>query len=84
MTENEFRNLALCLPEAVESSHVDHPDFRVRRKVFATLGYPTEEWGMVKLTPEQQALFVRIEPKVFKPVKGGWGLRGATNVNLVS
>jgi hypothetical protein len=30
------------------------PDFRVRGKVFATLG-PQETWGMVKLTTEQQA-----------------------------
>ena len=38
MTANEFRGLALALPEAVESSHMDHPDFRVRGKIFATLG----------------------------------------------
>ena len=54
MTVNEFRNLALGLPEASEAEHMGHPDFRVRGKIFATLG-PDEEWGMVKLTPEQQA-----------------------------
>jgi hypothetical protein len=58
-----------------------HPDFRVREKIFATLG-PGEEWGMVKLTPEQQAVFVRSEPDVFQPIKGGWGRRGATQVIL--
>ena len=50
MTADEFRRLALSLPEAVESSHMDHPDFRVAGKIFATLG-PDETWGMVKLTP---------------------------------
>ena len=59
-----------------------HPDFRVGGKIFATLGYPDELWGMVKLTPEQQEAFVESHPKVFAPVKGGWGLRGATNVRL--
>jgi hypothetical protein len=59
-----------------------HPDFRVRGKIFATLGAPGEEWGMVKLTPEQQRAFVRAEPDTFQPVKGGWGRRGATNVFL--
>ena len=82
MTANGFRRLALSLPEAVESSHMRHPDFRVRGKIFATLAYPDESRGMVKLTPEQQEEFVRSEPKAFKPVKGAWGLKGATSVHL--
>ncbi len=58
-----------------------HPDFRVRGKIFATI-WPDENWGMVKLTPKQQEIFVQAEPAVFAPVKGGWGRRGATNVIL--
>jgi hypothetical protein len=81
MTAQEFRELALSLPEATESAHMGHPDFRVRGKIFATLG-PGEAWGMVKLTPEQQALFVRTEAGVFRSVKGAWGRRGCTNVIL--
>jgi hypothetical protein len=81
MTADEFRGLALSLPEASESAHMDHPDFRVRGKIFATLG-PGEEWGMVKLTPEQQAAFVRTEPDVFHPASGAWGRRGSTIVRL--
>ncbi|MBO0701115.1 MAG: MmcQ/YjbR family DNA-binding protein [Zavarzinella sp.] len=81
MTAGDFRALALSLPEAVESAHMDHPDFRVRGKIFATLG-PDETWGMVKLTPDQQKLFVRTEPAVFEPVAGRWGRRGATRVRL--
>jgi hypothetical protein len=60
---------------------MDHPDFRVRGKIFATLG-PKEEWGMVKLTPEQQATFLRTEPEVYHPASGAWGRRGATIVRL--
>jgi hypothetical protein len=81
MTANEFRELALSLPGAEEKSHMDHPDFRVGGKIFATLG-PEEEFGMAKLTPEQQATFVDSEPEAFEPIKGGWGLKGATKVNL--
>jgi hypothetical protein len=81
MTADDFRSLALSFPEAVEASHMDHPDFRVRGKIFATLG-PQEAWGMVKLTPEQQAVFVRTEPEVFQPVNGAWGRRGCTHVRL--
>ena len=59
-----------------------HPDFRVRGKIFATLGYPDASWAMLKLTLEQQEAFVSAEPAVFVPVKGGWGRRGATSVCL--
>lgn len=82
MTANDFRRLALALPEAIETEHMDHPDFRVGGKVFATLGYPSDGWGMVKLTPEQQHCFSKAEPDVFSPVKGGWGRCGATSMNL--
>lgn len=82
MTVADFRRLALSLPEASEASHMDHPDFRVRGKIFATLGHPTPGWGMVKLTLEQQTLFNLADPDVFVPVAGGWGRRGATSVCL--
>jgi hypothetical protein len=81
MTANEFRDLALSFPDSYEQGHMGHPDFRVNKKIFATLG-PNEAWGMVKLTPEQQTLFIDKEPDVFEPIKGGWGLKGATKVNL--
>ena len=81
MTADDFRELALSLPEASEDEHMDHPDFRVRGKIFATLA-PNDEWGMVKLTPEQQATFVRTEPAVFQPIKGAWGRKGCTQVHL--
>jgi len=61
---------------------MEHPDFRVRGKIFASLWYPDETWGMVKLLPDQQEDFVREEPKMFVPVKGTWGRRGATSVRL--
>jgi hypothetical protein len=82
VTANEFRRIALSLPEAEEQEHMNHPDFRVRGKIFATFPSADETRGMVKFTPQQQALFVHAEPTVFVPVKGGWGRRGATTVIL--
>lgn len=82
MTADEFRKIALELPDAVELGHMDHPDFRVRGKVFATLGYPNDEWGMVKLAPDEQLALCAAKPKAFVPVKGAWGRGGATNVRL--
>ncbi|MGH7725580.1 MAG: MmcQ/YjbR family DNA-binding protein [Candidatus Eiseniibacteriota bacterium] len=83
MTASQFRRLALELPGAVESSHMDHPDFRVGGKIFATLG-PKEAWGMVKLTPDQQEAFLTAGPNVFSPASGAWGRGGATIVKLES
>ena len=83
MTIDDFRTIALSLPDVIESAHMGHPDFRVGGKIFATL-WPDEGWGMVKLTPEQQARLMRDEPEVFVPVKGGWGRNGATHVRLES
>jgi len=82
MTIAEFRVLALKLPEAVESAHMGHPDFRGGGKVFATLGVPDSGHGMVKLTSEQQAEFVAESDGGFIPVPGGWGAKGATRVVL--
>ncbi len=82
MTVAEFRKIALSFPEAVEQVHMNHPDFRVRGKIFATLGYPDDAHGMVKLTPEQQHDCIKSEPSVFSPSKGAWGLRGSTIVKL--
>jgi len=38
MTANDFRQIALSLPETEERAHMDHPDFRVGGKIFATVG----------------------------------------------
>ena len=82
MTPNEFRKLALSFPETIESAHMHHPDFRVGGKIFATLGYRGKESGVVKLTPDEQKAFVRSRPKIFQPVKGAWGRRGYTVIDL--
>jgi hypothetical protein len=82
VTVTEFRRLALSFPETEERAHMGHPDFRVARKIFATLGWPAKGWSMVKLTPDQQAMFVRAQPGAFVPVTGAWGRRGCTNVHL--
>ena len=82
MTPDDFRRLALGFRGSVEGAHHDHPDFSVHEKIFATLGYPDAGWAMVKLTPAQQARFVGAHPECFQCVKGAWGRRGATNLNL--
>jgi len=82
MTPAQFRKIALSFSETEERAHMHHPDFRVAGKIFATLGYPDQSRGMVKLSPEDQHYFSRGYPQVFVPVKGTWGKRGATSVVL--
>ena len=82
MTDQDFRKIALSLPETEERAHMNHPDFRIRGKIFATVGYPDKSRGMVKLSPEDQHYFSKDHPNVFVPVKGVWGRRGATTVYL--
>ncbi|WFU34842.1 MmcQ/YjbR family DNA-binding protein [Bradyrhizobium brasilense] len=82
MSAGRFRRIALGLPAVVEGAHHGTTDFRVGKRIFATLGYPDRDWGMVKLTPEQQAMVVEAEPEIFRPVPGGWGKSGSTNVRL--
>jgi hypothetical protein len=82
MSANDFGKLALSLPETEERFHMSHPDFRVAGKIFATLSYPDKMRAMVKLSPGDQHNFSRDYPDAFIPVKGTWGRRGATSVDL--
>jgi len=58
------------------------PDFRVGGRIFATLASQHQGYGNLKLTPEQQAEFVRELPEVFLPIPGGWGKMGMTHIRL--
>jgi hypothetical protein len=82
MDAEDFRRLALSLEGAEECSHMGNPDFRVGGRIFATLASIDEGYGNLMLTPEQQAEFVAELPKVFLPVRGGWGRMGATHLRL--
>jgi len=64
------RRLVLALPEVVEGSHFDHPDFRVRNKIFA--GMPKDERSInVKTTPANLDALVSADPETFRDAWGG-------------
>ncbi len=77
-----FRRLALQLPGAIESSHMNHPDFRLNNQIFATLSAQDKGCGVLKLTLEQQSGFITDQPHIFSPVQGGWGRMGMTYMHL--
>jgi YjbR len=78
----DFRRIALSLEGTEAGSHMGAPDFRVGGRIFATLASLDEGYGNLKLTPEQQADFVRELPEVFLPIRGGWGRAGMTHICL--
>jgi hypothetical protein len=82
MTGADFRRIALSLEGAAEGSHFGNADFRVGGKIFATLSLESQGYGVLLLTPEQQAGMVEDAPEVFSPVPGGWGRMGSTRVLL--
>ena len=83
MTADDFRRLALSLPDAMEGSHHGNPDFRVGGKIFATLAYERQGFGVVLVSPEEQKALISAAPGTFLPVVGEWGRNGATRVRLV-
>ena len=84
MKVSDFRRIALSLPEAVEGAHFGNADFRVGGKIFATLSLAKQGYGVLLLTPEQQAGMVEDEPKIFSPIPNAWGKQGATRIHLAN
>jgi hypothetical protein len=83
MTPDDFREIVLALDGAVEGAHMKHPDFRANGRIFASL-HSDDRFGMVKLTPDEQAVLLRQHPKTFEPSAGAWGRQGCTNVKLAT
>ena len=75
----DIRALALALPAAEEAPHFDATSFRVKGKIFATMG---EDAGRMtlKFDPEDQHNLVASHPDTIAPVDGYWGRSGWTTV----
>jgi hypothetical protein len=79
LTSEQFRRLALALPDAAEGEHMNHPDFRAGGRIFATI-LPDAKAGMVKVTPVQQRELLQRHPGQFETIAGAWGRSGCTKV----
>ena len=77
----EVRKLALSFEETDEHPHFDRKAFRVKKKIFATLSEKDHTLNLM-LTPIDQSVFCSFDKEIIYPVPGGWGLKGATTVNL--
>lgn len=79
MTRKEAQKLAMSLPHAERNDHMGTDDMRVKNKIFCT--FPEDGFLVLKLMPEQQALFLETNPSVFESVSGSWGQKGWTRLD---
>lgn len=70
---------ALSLPEATEEPHFEKKSYRVKKKIFATVGMEAD-FFVVKLTPIQQSVFCKWDESACHPIPNKWGLQGWTRV----
>ncbi|CAN5450225.1 hypothetical protein BH10PSE5_BH10PSE5_26420 [soil metagenome] len=82
MTRDDIRAVALALPETEEQPHFDSTSFRVKGKIFATMG--DEPRATLKLDPEDQYNLSEAHPGVVAPVEGYWGRSGWTVVQCAN
>lgn len=72
---NDFRKLAMSLPEAEEQPHFEKASFRVGKKIFATLNVP-ENRACLKFSELDQSAFCSFDKEVIYPVPNKWGKQG--------
>lgn len=74
ITAAAVRKLALAMPGAVESSHFDVADFRVNRKIFATIQPGGKAGALLRLGADRTNTLAETEPDTFRSVGGGSAL----------
>lgn len=70
LSQEDFRRVALTLPEAQESSHMGRPDLRVRTRIFATLPEDGKTVNL-KTTPQGLDMLLRDDAEAYRDVWGG-------------
>jgi hypothetical protein len=81
MTRDEALALALDLPETAAAPHFDRTAVKVAKgRIFATFGAAGDM--NVKLTRDEQEMFVESAPGIVSAIAGGWGRQGWTRVEL--
>ena len=81
ISAEDFATIALSFPEAVQAAHMGQTDFRVAKKIFATLNVDAG-LGTLKLSLEQQQLLIAAHDAVFFAEPNSWGARGWTKLRL--
>jgi hypothetical protein len=81
MTRDDVLAMALALPETEAAPHFDRTAVKVHKgRIFATFGAAGDM--NVKLTPDEQAIYVESASEAVSVIAGGWGRMGWTRVAL--
>jgi|SRR5579871_1852488 len=75
ITPQRVRELVSELPNSAEGAHHGHPDFRVKKRIFATLS-ESEDRAALRLTNVEARALAERQPDVFRLVSDrapvGW------------
>jgi hypothetical protein len=82
ITRDEFRQIALSLPEATETVEDGVAHFRVRGRPYARLPARDTGWADVLLAREDSEACAAGEPELFAPLRSTWLRTGYTQINL--
>jgi predicted DNA-binding protein (MmcQ/YjbR family) len=77
MNIQEFKKMAMALPEVLEEPHFHKSAFKIMKKIFVTLD-STEKTATFKLSLENQDLFSLIDKKNIYAAPNKWGKMGWT------
>jgi predicted DNA-binding protein (MmcQ/YjbR family) len=78
---NTFRTLALSFPETTEEPHFEKNSFRVKKKIFATYDDKSNR-ACIKLSENDQDLFISADRTKMYPVDNKWGKQGWTLIEM--
>jgi hypothetical protein len=82
ITGKSFIEMALSFLGTEQTPHFDRIGFKViGKKMFATY-LSANNTATIFLTPQEQAVFCKIDSKNIYPVQNKWGEKGATTFNL--
>ena len=81
VTPENVREWSMSFDDVTEEPHFERTSFRVKKKIFATMGKSGEE-ACLMLTPVDQSVFVDSGKGNIFPVANSWGKKGATIFNL--
>ena len=82
ITSEKFIELALSFPGTVQKPHFERTGFSViGKRMFATY-LAKNNTANIFLTPKEQTIFCKMDPKNIYPVPNKWGEKGATTFEL--
>lgn len=81
ITADDVRRYCLSFEETTESPHFERTSFRVKNKIFVTMGQEGTEICLM-LSPVDQSVFCDADAGNIYPVPNAWGKKGATLMQL--